>query len=168
MLTLGDVLAIVASLTLICVSMWALVMGVSVLFPDRVARARDTLILRPWRTFWVGLLSTFIGVTFGIAMINLPNPLIKILGTALLLAVLAVGAMGAGGLAQVAAERVQQLDEKLSAYQAQSRGALFIIVSGLVPFLGWFLVAPIVLILGIGAGTQVLRGRRVVNFEVSR
>lgn len=164
---LGDVLAVVAALAGICVSAWSLTMLVATLFPLRAERAQTALAERPGRAFGVGLgLWLTVGV-LALTLMNAPNPLAKFLGIAVGLGLLATAVVGLAGVAGLAAERLQRLDAGLSAYAAQTRGALFVIGGAMLPFLGWFLVAPMALIFGLGAGFQALprRARRAVEVE---
>lgn len=167
MLTLGDVLAIVASLAGICVSAWALTMAVTTLFWDRTNRAKDAVATRPWPAFWTGILTVLVGGTISVIFLNLPNPLMKGVGWLMLMAILSLAAIGAGGIAGVAGERLRHLDPSLTPYQATVRGVAFVIVAGIFPILGWFLVAPLLLIVGAGAGLTAMRARRPVAFEVT-
>ena len=66
--------------------------------------------------------------------------------------------MGGAGAAPAAASRVRELDPEASAFSAVARGAGLIVLSCLVPLLGWFGLAPILLLIGLGAGMQSLRG----------
>jgi hypothetical protein len=55
------------------------------------------------------------------------------------------------------ADRVLEHEPKISPYAALMRGAALVVVPGLLPVLGWFLVAPVMLFVGLGASTKALR-----------
>jgi hypothetical protein len=55
-----------------------------------------------------------------------------------------------------AAGRVQEHEPRLSPYAALMRGAALVVVPGLLPVFGWFIIAPAMLFVGVGAGTKAL------------
>lgn len=69
------------------------------LFPDTVDRARVRLDRTPWRCFWLGCLTMFMLSPPIITLLMLPLELGRIVGSSLLLAVLAFAGLGAAGLA---------------------------------------------------------------------
>lgn len=157
-ITIGDALAVVGGLFAICLSVWSLVMATAMLFGARAERAQ-TVVGRPWKCFFLGLLvAATIGLV-GVLLISVPNPVAKIVGTLIYVALLSVSAVGGAGMALAAARRVRELDPDASAFAALARGAGLIVLSCLVPLLGWFGLAPILLLIGLGAGVQSLSGR---------
>lgn len=169
MLMLGDVFAIVAALAGICVTSWSLTMMVTTLFPVRTARAQAALVDRPRRAFGVGLMLWLTVGVLSIALLNAPSAPLKGLGWLAALALLATVALGLAGIAGLAGDRLRNLDPVLSAYGAQTRGAAFVIGGAMLPILGWFLVAPVLLIVGLGAGFAALpsRSRAPVGLEAT-
>lgn len=159
MLMIGDVFATVAILVGACASMWALVMAVSFLMPARAERAQGVIEQGPWKCLGLGFLTV---ATLGVASIGLlsaPIPGLKLLGTMLYLSLLGTASVGMSGLVLIIARRVRALEPSVSPYIALSRGAAMIVVGGLVPLLGWFLFAPVVLIVSLGAGARALLAR---------
>jgi len=163
MLMLGDVFAVVALLAGVCLTSWSLTMMVTTLFPVRTGRAQVALADRPWRAFGIGLALLFTLGVFALALLSAPNAGIKLLGWVVALALLATVSIGLGGISSLASERLRALDPVLSAYGAQTRGAGFVIGAAMLPILGWFLVAPMVIIFGLGAGFQALPTRQHVS-----
>ena len=157
MLILGDVLAVVASLFGICLSAWATLLAFSLLFPDRAERAAESIKVSPTRMGLLGAVLTFVLLFTAIVLLKNPLPLVKLIGWFALLSNLSLGALGCSGLAMVMAGRVKQHEPQLSAYAALMRGAALVVVPGILPIFGWFLIAPLVLIVGVGAGTRALR-----------
>jgi hypothetical protein len=158
-LTFGDVLFFVAGLIGLCISVWGLVLGVALFFPMRCSGARSSIQVAPWKSLLLGLLLVGAFGFVGLALLGNPAPAAKLVGWMFIVALLAIGAIGAGGMALLAAERLRPLDDQMSEYGAISRGALILVVAGLVPFLGWFFIAPLAMAISVGSGVQVLFAR---------
>ncbi len=159
-MTIGDVMAVVGIIAGICLSLWVMLIGAALLFETKAHAAR-----RVWETQTRGALG--IGVLllatlgFGaIALLNAPGGF-KLLGWLLLLALLATSLLGGAGLALLLGERTSAQDVNLSPLTSLSRGAGMMALAWLFPVLGWFLVAPVSVIMGLGAGAKVLRKPRV-------
>jgi hypothetical protein len=149
-MTIGDVLAVVAGIGSACVAAWTALVASALLFSRHAQRGQTALEAHPWRTVFSG----FVG---SIALMNLPNGLVKLLGWVLLLAMLSLGALGGGAVAKLMAQRVQQSETRLSHFGALLRGAAIPVVSSLLPFVGWFVFLPLGLSAALGAGWSSLR-----------
>lgn len=159
MFILGDVLAIVAVLVGTCLTLWATVLSMSLVFGRRTMQAREAISDSPWRCLGVGALAMGTLGLLGLALAAQPMPLAKLLGTAMLLALLATAALGLGGLALHAAHRMEELHPGTTVYSGLTRSSLLLVMACMLPFLGWFLFGPIVLLAGLGAGIKALRAR---------
>ena len=158
-ITIGDALAAVGALFGVCGSLWALVIGVSLLFPARAEAAR-VAIERPWASFFRGLLAV---ATLGLlarVLSSSPAPLLKLLGTAIYIVLLAISAVGGAGLSLAASRRIREMDPDASEFSALVRGAGVLVLSGLLPVLGWFGIAPVALLVSLGAGLKAVFARR--------
>lgn len=156
-MTFGDVLAVVAALVGICLSAWTTLLAFSILFPGRAEQAAASIRNSPSGIGLRGFLLTLVMVIAAIVLFKIPQPLFKAIAWLDLLTMLSLAALGGSGLAMVMAHRVRDQEPQLSAYAALMRGAALVVVPGLLPVFGWFLVAPIMLVVGIGAGTKALR-----------
>jgi len=155
-MTIGDVFAVVASVIGIWISGWASLVLVALLFSRRAGVARDLIAQRPGRAFASGL---FVVLTAGIIAINLvklPSGLPKLAGWFVLLGLFAATGVGAGGLALLTGERIEKMAPGTSSWSALIRGAGIIVLAGLLPFLGWLVIVPGVLITSLGAGFAVV------------
>lgn len=161
-ITIGDALAVVGLVFGVCGSLWALVLGASLLFPSRAATAQ-TALARPWASFLWGLFAALTLGVLAVVLMATPTPPAKILGMALLGVLLGASAIGGAGLVHAAAGRIRELDPESSAFSALARGAGILVLSGLVPFLGWFGIAPIALLVSLGAGLRALLTRRAAT-----
>lgn len=156
MVTLGDVWAILATFIGVCVTSWALLLACSMLFQHRCERAAEKVIENPGKSILVGLLSLSTSSVLGVVLLSIPNPLSKLLGWMFILSILSISAIGAGGIAQVAARRIKEMDPECSDYQALSRGAIILVGSGMVPVLGWAMIAPVILMASLGSALTAL------------
>ncbi len=151
-MTIGDVLAMIAGVSALCFSVWSLLMGGTLLFPARAETARTRLENTPLHALGTGVLMVAVGGAGGLVLINQPNGLLKLFGWVLLLGLLTMGALGGTGFVLLAGERARQFDAELSTFTACRRGAALIVVAALTPLVGWFLVAPLLIISSLGAG----------------
>lgn len=160
MVTMGDVLAVLGLLFGVCISGWAMIVGAGLIFMGRAGYARQKIESHPFRSVFRGLILTIIGGVGGVVMIATPNPLIKLVGWMLVMLLIGFSVIGATGLAFIVGERIKASDPEASEFKAFSRGAAIIVVSCLLPLFGWFVFAPLVMVLGVGAGTGAVLNRK--------
>lgn len=153
---IGDVLAITAGLAAICASAWALMVGIAVMFSHRTRTACRAVERNGWSTLAIGLPITLVGAFLSIVLVNAPNPLAKLVGTVVYLGLIAIAVVGAGGLAAFVGRKIEPLDPSISPFKALARGAAILVLGCLLPIFGWFLFAPILLVMSIGAGVRAL------------
>lgn len=154
MVTIGDVMGIVAFLTGLGGTAWAMTVTMGLLFPEQSARASASA----KGAFKRGLLPLVGGVA-GVLLLGAPLPLGKLLGWILILGVLALAALGLSGLSRIAARRIAALSPEMAEYPAFLRGAGFLVAASLLPVLGWFLFAPAAFVVALGAGWSGLARR---------
>lgn len=159
MTTIGDVLAVIGIVVATVLSLWALVLAVSVLFGERTARACERLEHSPGKVTLLGaVLVLALGIIVAV-LLRQPAPPLKLIGWVIYLLMLAVGAVGFSGLAGLVARRLTQLEPSLTPYGALSRGALFCVLAMLTPVLGWFVVGPLIGFASLGAGVEAILSR---------
>lgn len=159
MTTIGDVLAVVGIVVVTVLSLWALVMALSVLFGERTARARERLEHSPGKVTLLGAVMALVVGIIVAALLNQPAPPLKLIGWIIYLLILVIASIGFSGLATLVAQRLNQLEPSLTPYGALSRGALFCVLATLVPILGWFVVAPLMGFASVGAGMEAIFAR---------
>lgn len=163
-ITIGDSLAVVATLGGIGLSLWAMLVALSLLFENRSKAAEQAVTASPWKALILGAMIVLtLGILF-LGMAGQPLPGVKLLGTIGLLWLLAQAAVGATGIVRVAARRVRKFDPEASEYRSIVRGTGFLVIGGFLPFLGWFAFAPLILCASLGAGFMGMR--RSVPIEV--
>lgn len=166
MTTIGDSFAIVAIIAGICLSAWALIMTIALVFPGKSQHSRSRLVNKPWASFFVGLLIWLVPGVVSAALIALPLPIFKLAGWMGIMALLSVAAVGSAGLATLASERLRAMAPDQTIYASLSKSAAYIVISGLVPILGWFLIVPFLIFASTGAGAAALLVRDRQTNEV--
>jgi hypothetical protein len=154
----------------------ALLIVLNLLLPVKVEQARKKLESQPVRCLVIGLVT--LGLSFSIILllgylINLPilqtmatqkvsylyaiHGLVRVILT-LLLFLLGLGllSISATGLAALANSLGQRVGKTGSFMDPTLVGASLLVMSGLAPYLGWFIFAPIALGIGFGANIQTL------------
>ncbi|MDF2439266.1 MAG: hypothetical protein JWN98_250 [Abditibacteriota bacterium] len=158
-MTIGDVLAVVFFVIGLWISTWALLVGMALLFPARAASGQSVLAHHPWRALLTGALAVATVGLVAIVLINQLNGMGKLLGWAGLAALLGIAALGASGLSLLLGERVAQQRPESSRWSTLVRGAALLVVSGIVPLLGWFVILPLSIVASLGAGCLAI-GKR--------
>lgn len=131
----------------------------SALFPKALDRGHERLRKMPIITFLVGL-----GVA---AVVLVPIVVLANVGVQWLSGIIG----GAGviwalfGIAPMAKYVGTRLSTKGDApWKAHLRGGVFLLFPCIIPFLGWFFFFPLLLLIGLGAGTvAVFKRREIVN-----
>lgn len=156
-MTIGDVLAWVGGIGAICASAWTLYVAVALLFAQRSSQAADAILASPGKQGAIGFVVTLILVPISIVALTHPLPLSRLFGMIILLALLALAAVGGAGVALIASRRIRTLDPGVTPFAALCRGAAFVVVPSFFPILGWFLIGPVLFWVGLGAGIRTLR-----------
>ena len=160
-MAIGDVLAVVAGIFAICGSAWALLVISAVMFGTRTQHAQAAIERYPWRTLGIGILGIVVFGTLSVIMAAQPLPLVKLVGTMMYLTLFAIAVVGGGGIAAMLGRKLQPMDSSLSPFQALTRGSGILVLAGLFPMLGWFVLAPLTLFMSLGAGIQALVAKPV-------
>lgn len=168
MVTIGDSFAVVALLGGICLSAWALILAVALVFPRKAAQARNRLVNKPWASFFLGLGIWLTVGLIGLGMIANPLPLGKLMGWSVIMALTSIASVGASGLSMLAAERLSALAPEMNNYGSLAKSTAFIVVAGLVPVLGWFLIVPFLIFASTGSGIMALMGRQTETADAPR
>ncbi len=155
----GDVQATVAIVLFSGLAAWAGGLLSALLFPDRTEQASFDFEYRPWATFFIGLGLMLVFVTIGALLYAIPPT--RAFGAAVWFGVVGVALFGTGGLFRLIARRVRKNGGAGSDYQALAKAGMLVIAAELMPFFGWFLLLPYVLITSFGAGCKKLFFYRV-------
>lgn len=149
---------------LICtVSYWLMF---SALFAPAVNRAQQALAARPLRVLLMGALIGIPLVLLGLALAaNGAGPL-KLLGVTLLILLTTAALFGSTGLVRMVGLGLGNPQTPRSNGSVVLRGGSVVAIACVFPLVGWFLLLPVVLIVGFGAMLQGLRRQSPVAAPV--
>lgn len=162
--TIGDVLAVLATIFGVFLTLWATAVATALLCPRVVERARSAA-GEPRRIFLKGVLLTLL-LAAGVVLLG-AAPLVKLVGWVVVLGLLSVAAIGLAGIARLAADRITQLDDAIAGYAALVRGAAFVVGATNLPILGWLVFGPVLLVASLGAGWNAVAPSRAASPEVA-
>jgi hypothetical protein len=156
---MGMVMGVTTAILAIAAGLIGLLIWTSLIFASPTARARAALEFRTGRCFLTGVGLTLILGAPVLRLLPSPNGLVKIVGWALLLPLAAALVTGLSAMAQLLGDRLRALSPALTPLGALVRGALIVELAAIIPFLGWFLFAPLVGLTVTGAGVLGCVGR---------
>lgn len=137
-------------LTTISVSIVALLTLLPFLLPRRVARTRDVIQATPGRAFLIGLANALFFLVIA-AILAQGGEGGGLLALIILLALLALAAVGLAGLVMLLRDRIYPHAADTAGLSLTVRTAVLLTLAALVPFLGWFVLTPLLLLLALGA-----------------
>ena len=163
----GKIIFMLLLVLLIVVSFTALITLLAALFRGQTKRARDAVAEGPWWTLLIGLVGW---IVFGGLAIWLWSqafverlletevvPGFLVASCASVAIPVAICLFGAPGLYTHIGSRIGELrGGETSDLRCVVTGALVAIIAGLFPFLGWFVVLPLLLFVEFGAGARSL------------
>jgi hypothetical protein len=154
-MNMADVAAVFGTLLALGIAFPGLLMAWWLLFPSAVGRAKQRFVRTPGRCFGLGLVIAFFMAIPITILFLIPGPG-QLMGFVALLLALGIAAIGAAGIAATMGERLTQRAGSLTPFAAFIRGAIALELAAAFPFLGWFIVIPIALIISLGATTFAL------------
>lgn len=135
----------------------ALLTTLTYLIPQRAERARQILQEKPGRAFIIGLVNLlFFGVLA--AVFSQGGDVGGLLGLIILLTLLGLATIGLVGLLLLLRHRFYPPHEETnhSLLAVTVRSSAILMAGLLAPVVGWFILTPMLLILGLGAGIMAL------------
>ena len=159
-MSLAQVQATVALFVALMISLTGLLTSVAILLPAHSQRAEAELEQSPKRCLFVGLAS-LLAFAFGILLLNIPNPLLKLIGFALITTISGVVTVGGAGMAQLMGKRISEMSGAKTTFGELVRGSVAYSVAVFFPFIGWFVLAPISIVCALGAGVRAMRAPRL-------
>lgn len=158
-MTIGDVLAVIAAVFVVGATWVATLLLTSLAFPARVARAQQTIVSGPGASLARGLGVAFVLGILAATFWKYPGPA-RLLGGLLLASLGALAAVGSAGIARLVGERIQAVGSHMNPFAMLTRGTILYVAAGFLPVIGWFLVAPVALLLSLGGGAAAVMARR--------
>jgi len=156
---LADTMAIflvVLGFMLALPGLWLLCRG---LWPNRVNFAALACGKSLYKPFLVGLPVTLGALILASASKSLPGPLGTIWAGAIICLYLMQASVGVAGLATCIGERLASPADTGRAWRATLRGSIVLVLTYLLPGLGWFVIIPASFIIGSGSAVLALLNR---------
>ena len=160
MFSFGDVLAVLGIFTGVALTSWATVLAFGLMFEEKSRRASVALEHRPWHLALLGFVILAVMGFIGIALLNGALPAVKVLGLVVIGWLLTIALVGGAGLTESIANRIAAISEEIKPFTARSRAAGILVGSALLPLAGWFVFAPAMLMVCIGAGAHAIFARQ--------
>lgn len=156
-----NVLLVTALILLIGLTFVALIVLLGLLLPGAGERSKAALRQTPWRAFGVGLANYIFLGGIGLLLLSTERPGLSLLGLLIGAFLSGVTAVGLLGLAHLAGERLAALSRReLSPLWQVAGASAVMLLAGLFPLVGWFLLTPILLMTAYGAALLAWRSRR--------
>lgn len=140
---------------LFTVSLFGFFTVMNVLFPKRVSKTRGILQQMPGRSFWIGLVNVLFLLPVSLLLVSLADittgPLKVIITVPALLLLAVLLSLASFGLLSIVNMMGEQVMSDQTLLKRTFWGTLLLSLACALPFVGWFLLLPYVLIIGIGA-----------------
>lgn len=156
-----EVIMLLLLIIVSAISLGALVIMLRALFAKGVLLSQQFLERSPWRAFFIGLVNyIFLAAIIAVISATGIEPL-NLIAVFILIAVIILTAFGLSGLAQLLGQRIAVLRDKvMSPFSETVWGVTTLIVASLLPVIGWFFIAPVLLIVSFGAAVLGWRNRK--------
>jgi len=146
-------LIIVGSM-IVFVSYW---LAVVALFPALVVRTQAQFD-RPFKLLGAGLATVIPLIGLVIYLFKRANPALTLTGSILLGTVIATGLVGVSGLSRRIGQGLPSPLDEAQPWRRVYRGGVVLVLVYLLPFVGWFLILPVTLIMGFAAALLSMAG----------
>lgn len=147
---MADVLTyflLIVGIMMVFVSYW---LAAEALFPDMVVRARAQY-NRPVRITLIGLALVVPVVVVVALCFMVKNPAFQLLGVTCIAVPVMLGLLGSSGLSQRIGIGLPSLVDEGQPWRRVLRGGIVLVLTFLLPFVGWFFLLPLTLVSGLGA-----------------
>ena len=139
---------ILLALVLFCTGcLIALLIVLSVLFPQHLQRSSRTAGQSPGRSFLIGAVNVVFFGALALAMLSGGVPLLQGIGVAIAALLIVAMAIGLGGMVQLTGERILPTAAPL---RRTAWSALIVVAACLTPYVGWLLLFPYLVFRGVG------------------
>lgn len=158
-MTIGDILAVIAAVFLVGATWAATILLTALAFPVKAAQAQAKIVAAPGASLARGLALFLLIGLLAAAFWSHPGPA-RLIGGAFWALLGTLAAVGSAGIARLVSERIQAVGSHMNPFATLTRGTILYVAAGFLPIIGWFLVAPIALLLSLGGGVAALWGRK--------
>ena len=147
---------LIVGMMMVFVSFW---LAAEALFPGMVVRAREQY-SRPVRTTLIGLALVLPFVLVVTMCFKVRNPAMQLLGITCVALPVLIGLLGSSGLSQRVGIGLPSAVDERQPWRRVLRGGIVLVLTFLLPFVGWFFLLPLVLVSGLGAAVLSWSPRR--------
>ena len=127
----------------------------NILFPEQISKTRNALQQTMRRSFWIGLVNVLFFLPVSLLLLSLSNittgPLAAIIMLPGLLMLGILLCLASFGLTCIVNRVGEQIMPEQNLLKRTFWGTLFLSLACGLPFVGWFLLLPYILIIGVGA-----------------
>ena len=116
------------------------------LAPRMTQRGRIRFARRPWLPILIGVGISIPWVVLALVALNLPNGAVKFAGAALGSLWILCGLLGGASIAQ----HIGRVEGQSPSWSQTFRGGLFIVLTWILPIVGWLVMLPMTLCAGVG------------------
>jgi len=138
---------LIVGMMMVFVSFW---LAAEALFPEMVVRARAQY-NRPVRITLIGLALVLPFLLVVMLCFQVRNPVFQLLGVTCTAVPVVLGLLGSSGLSQRVGIGLPSVVDELQPWRRVLRGGIVLVLTFLLPFVGWFFLLPLVLVSGLGA-----------------
>ncbi|MEM7031035.1 MAG: hypothetical protein AAF629_15825 [Chloroflexota bacterium] len=163
-----DLVLLLFVIVISAISLVALVIFIRAVFPQTSQRSQRYLQRSPWRSFFIGLVNYIfiLGIIGAITSVGVDG--LNLVAVLILGVLIMITAVGLSGLCTLTGQRIAELrDRETSLLQQVVWGIVTVEFACLLPFVGWFLFAPLFLMISFGAAVLGWRNRKTAEFEMS-
>lgn len=147
---------LIVGMMMVIVSFW---LAAEALFPEMVVRARERY-SRPVRTTLIGLALVLPFLLLMTICFRVKNPVFQLLGVTCIALPVVLGLLGSSGLSQRVGLGLPSVVDEHQPWRRVLRGGIVLVLTFLLPFVGWFFLLPLVLVSGLGAAVLSWSPRR--------
>ena len=161
-------LSLLILLVIVGLCLIALVLVLSALFPKACQRSKAAAHSSPRRAFLIGLANYLFLGGISLVLFSLGNEVISIIGLVIVTFLATVSAIGLTGVVALLGERLAGMQgQEMSRLRQSVLGTLALLFAGLLPFFGWFVFIPVVLMVSFGAAVLAWRNRKQTVQELN-
>lgn len=152
---LADTFAIFLVVAGILISFPCMWLVCRALWPEVVRHSVNAASKSLFKSFWLGLILTALAVAIVVALGKLPGSAGQILGVVSFSILFLIAQIGVASLATLVGQRLPSPADESRPWKSTQRGGTVLVISFLFPLVGWFLLLPGSIVVGLGT---VVRG----------
>jgi amino acid transporter len=150
---------VIVGVMLVFAAYW---MAAQALFPTLVERTREKYD-QPVKLTFLGLAIIAPMVLLALAFFRGHNPFFQLTGSAIIGAIVVIGLVGSSGFAQKIGMGLPSPTDDTQPWRRVLRGSAVLVLTFLLPLVGWFAILPWTLISGVAAAVLSFKSGRITG-----